>query len=208
MNLKIKLLIVMCLGLTSSCSKSAPSKDMLEELTNKERKEGLSIGWMDGQKLEIIVFGVNPGTKQFTVPAQDASKLTEEYKDANRPTEIPDGTDAQRSPDGKWITYRTRDNKFALADSKGEIQRTLFDGDKVLTPLYWSPQSEYLMYVEKAGTWEKGPCARNLADGRNVMVYRVRDGQKGRVYQVCDGYPYTRFGWLRIPSNLRGAALH
>ena len=157
---------------------------------------------MDGQKLEIIVFGPNPDKRQFTVPAQDASKLAEEYKSANRPAGIPDGKDAQRSPDGKWITFRTRDNKFVLADSKGAIQRRLFDGDKVLTPLYWSPQSEYLMYVEKSGAWENGSCALNLADGRDVMVYRVHDGQKSRVYQVCDGYPYTRFGWLRIPSDL------
>lgn len=175
---------------------------MLEELTSKEHKDGLSIGWVDGQKLEIIVFGVNPSTKQFTIPAQDASRIAEEYKDANRPARIPDGTDAQQSPDGKWITYRTRDNKFVLADPKGVIQKTLFDGDKILTSLYWSPESEYLMYVEKAGTWETGPCARNLADGRDIMVYRVRDGQKGRVYQVCEGYPYTRFGWLRVPSDI------
>lgn len=202
MKANLTSIILVFLGLIFSCSKPAPSNNMLNELVNKEHTDGLSIGWIDGQELEVIVFGAKPDRKRFTVSAEEASKLAKEYKDANRPADIPNGKDAQRSPDGKWITYRTRDNKFVLADSQGVIQKMLFDGNAVLTPLYWSPQSNYLMYVEKAGTWALGPCARDLADGRDIMVYRIRDGEKGRVYQVCEGYPYTRLGWLRIPSDI------
>jgi hypothetical protein len=202
MRAPIKLVTLCLLALAYSCSKPAPPKDMLDELMQKEHTDRLSIGWVDGQKLEVIVFGSKPDLRQFTISAQDANKLKEEYSRRNRPAEISEGTDAQLSPDDKWMTYRTRDNKFVLADSNRRVDRALFDGSGVLTPLYWSPQSEYLMYVEKAGAWETGFCARNLADGRDIMVYRVHDGQKGRVYQVCDGYPYARFGWLRTPINL------
>jgi hypothetical protein len=58
------------------------------------------------------------------------------------------------------------------------------------------------MYVEKAGAWERGPCASNLADGRDVMVYRLRDAQKGKVFQVCDGFPFQQLDWVRVPASV------
>ncbi len=122
-----------------------------------------------------------------------AKPVAAESRDRNKPAEIRGGAGAQQSPDGKWITYRTSENKFVLTDSAGSVQQTLLAGDKILTALYWSPDSEYLMYVEKSGKWDTS-CLRYMEDGRDVMVYRLRDGQQGRVLQVCQGYPYTRFG--------------
>lgn len=177
---------------------------MVDELIQKQSSDRLGIGWIDGQKLEVIAFGTKLASHEFTLSAKAASDLTAQIGEHNRPAAIGSGTDAQLSPDGSRMTYRTSGNKFVLADSRGTILKTLLDGQKILTPLYWSPQSEYLLYVEKAGTWESGFCSKNLADGRDIMVYRMRDGEKGIVYQVCDGFPYGKIGWLRLPP---GAAL-
>jgi hypothetical protein len=191
------LVLVSLLG----CNKSAPPKDVLAELVQKQHQEHMSIGWIDGQKLELLVFGTKPNLRDYTLSAEEAQRLTTEARKREKPLQIEGGSDAQRAPDGKWITYRTAENKFVLADSAGKVQRTLLAGDKILTALYWSPNSEYLMYVEKSGKWDTG-CLRYGEDGRDLVVYRLRDGQQGRVFQVCQGYPYTRFGWLRVPANL------
>lgn len=197
----LTLLMLILAALLSSCEKPAPPADLLSELMNHQRADRIAIGWIDNQRAEIIVFGVKPLLRQITVSPQDEMKFKQEYLERRRSATTSEGTDAQQSPDDKWLTYRTRDNQFVLADTAEGKVRRLFDGKNVLTALYWSPNAEYLFYVEKAGAWENGECNKYLADGRDIMVYRVRDGKKGRVYQVCDGYPYTRFGWVRVPST-------
>jgi len=57
------------------------------------------------------------------------------------------------------------------------------------------------MYVQKGGTWDVAGL-RCGDDTFNVIVYRLRDGKSGSVYQSCQGYPYGGFQWLQIPSNL------
>jgi hypothetical protein len=53
------------------CSKSAPPKEVLDELTQKQHKEHVGIGWVDGQKLELIVFGAKPNVRDYTLSAED-----------------------------------------------------------------------------------------------------------------------------------------
>ena len=113
-----------------------------------------------------------------------------------------DGIDVNWSGDGKWVAYRTRGNKFVLADSSGKTQHVLFDGKQVVTPLRWSPDDEFLTYVKKGAKWEPINPMKCLDDVEDVMVYRVQDGQQGRVYQVCAGYPYWELHWLKVPANL------
>jgi Tol biopolymer transport system component len=302
MKTVIRVALLACSIIVGACSKSIP-RTLLDELTQKQQKEHVTIGWVSGQKLEALhfdkttemrdyqlttpslfaatldgyngtIFGapsdpkqnelvavrdgaiiwrvadlaiqqnpvVAPGGSRLAVYGRqkkekidglylvedqgqeiilvsrsaegaswsdDATKLL--YNEGSQiviydlqskqTTPIAQGTLATWSPNGKWITYRTPAGKFVLADTTGKIQRDLLDSKNILTGLSWSPDSEFLMYVEKAGAWG-GPCARNFAEGRDVMVYRLRDAQKGKVFQVCDGFPYQQLDWIRVPSAI------
>jgi hypothetical protein len=116
MKIKSTLLAFMLVALIPGCNRSAPPKSVLAELGQKQRGDHMSIGWVDGQKLELIVFGAKPSIKHYTLSAEEAKKLTDESRDREKPPQIEGGSDAQRSPDGKWVTYRTPENKFVLAD--------------------------------------------------------------------------------------------
>jgi hypothetical protein len=96
----------------AGCNKSVLPKEALGELIQKQQKEHLAIGWLDGQKLEIIIFGTKPDTRDYTLTAEEAQAISVESQAREKPAEYGGGSDAQHSPDGKWITYRTRDNKF------------------------------------------------------------------------------------------------
>jgi hypothetical protein len=185
-----------------SCARNRLNGNLIADLEHMERTDRITIGWIDDQTLAVIVFEGPPTLRQFSVSEQQAAQVRQDYLGENRAISASDGTDGQLSPDGTLMTYRTRDNKFVLADANGKPKRTLFGADGILTPLYWSPNEEYLMYVEKASAWEWGQCGRYLADGKEIMAYRLRDGQRSSVYEVCEGYPYTRFAWLQLPAGI------
>jgi Tol biopolymer transport system component len=196
----IKLVALVSLVVVAACSQNAP-KELLENLVQQQQKNRLAIGWVDDQKLNVILFSLTkPEIRSYTLPGNGKRSLPA-HEDQNAAGKV-DGTDVSWSPDGKWVTYRTRENKFVLADASGKTQRVLFDGQQVGTPLHWSPDDDFLMYVKKAATWEPINPMKCLDDAEDVMVYRVQDGQQGRVYQVCAGYPYWELHWLKVPANL------
>jgi len=108
------------------------------------------------------------------------------------------GTWPSASPDGKWISYRDSEGRFVLVDGGGQTKRSLFGGKNILTPLYWSPDSEYFMYVAKTAAWRGFNCL----DAKDVIVYRLQDGQSGPVYGLCEGYPYSVLRWFQLPSKV------
>jgi hypothetical protein len=201
MKIKLISLIALFAMFTIGCNKSALPKDLLDELSQKGHQDHLAIGWVDGQKLEVVAFAAKPQLRDYVLSPEQAQEISTESQVREKPIEVAEGSDAQRSPDGKWITYRTLDNKFVLTDSLGKLKRPLFGGDKILTSVYWSPDSEYLMYVQKSGKFDVG-CLRYMDDGRDIVIYRLRDGHQGRIYQTCQGYPVNRFGWLTVPPKL------
>ncbi len=196
----IKLAAVVSFMVALACSQNA-SKDLLENLAQQQQKNRLAIGWVDDQKLKVILFSpTKPEIRSYSLPSDGKQSLAS--TEAHGPAGKVDGTDVSWSLDRKWVTYRTRENKFVLADASGKTQRVLFDGKQVVTPLRWSPDDEFLMYVKKGATWEPTNPMKCLDDAKDVMVYRVQDGQQGRVYQVCEGYPYWELQWLKVPANL------
>jgi hypothetical protein len=173
---------------------------MLQELVGLQKAKHLTIGRRDRDRLEFIVFGERPELRKTQLSGTVAAQLNVQNPESRLAT-VEGRTDGQRSPDGKWMTFRTPEDTFVLADAMGKVQRTLLRGSQILTPLYWSPDSRYLMYVETSGTWDWG-CGRYLQDGRDIMVYRLSDGESGRVFQVCQGYPATFFEWLVLPPTV------
>ena len=173
----------------------------MENLVQQQQKNRLAIGRVDDQKLNVILFSsTKPEIRSYSLPSgqKNLPASTEAQSSGGKI----DGTDVSWSPDRKWITYRTRENNFVLADATGKTQRVLMNGKEVVTPLRWSPDDGFLMYVKKGATWEPTNPMKCLDDTKDIMVYRVQDGQRARVYQVCEGYPYWELQWLTIPTNL------
>ena len=182
-----------------ACSQSPLPGDLLNEMRGIGRKDRIAIGWLYQQhELNVIVLGEKPEMRRYSIATDEAQKI---MVPREQPAKISDGTDAFRSPDGRWITYRSKDDTFVLADANGRLQRTLISGRRVLTPLQWSPDSKYLLYVQKGGAWDTA-ALRCGDDVFYVMVYRLSDGRNGSVLQGCQGYPYWELQWIRVPANL------
>ncbi len=199
-NHDIKLVAIASFLVAAACSQNAP-KDLLDNLVEQQHENRLAIGWSDDRKLTVILFSLtNPEIRSYTLPGNGKKQFA--MTESQNAVRTVDGTDVSWSSDGKRVAYRTRRNKLVLADSSGKTQRVLFDGRQVLTPLHWSPDDEFLMYVKKGATWEPSNPMKCLDDTEDVVVYRVKDGKQGRVYQVCAGYPYWELHWLKVPANL------
>jgi hypothetical protein len=174
-------------------------EDMLAELSRIEQKDRFAIGWVYHEhELNVIVLGGRPKMQKYAITTDERQKTVVSHEE---PAKVIDGTEALRSPDGRWITYRSRGNKFVLANANGQVQRTLLDGQRVLTPLRWSPDSNYLLYVQKGGIWDTA-ALRCGDDVFYVMVCRVSDGLTSSVLQLCQGYPYWELQWIQLPTKV------
>lgn len=193
------LFVLFVLSFFLSCSVKELPSDLFDDLSEMEEKERITVGWIyQDRELTLIVYRSKPEIQVCLIPANvERSILVENFK----PIRIDNGTDAMQSPNGLWITYRTRDDELVLADANGKIQRTLFQGNRVVTPLYWSPNSRYLMYVEKGGVFDLAGL-QNMSDAFYVMIYRLRDGERGPINVSWSGYPHWNFRWIRIPETL------
>lgn len=116
-----------------------------------------------------------------------------------RSSSIAKGTDAEWSPDGHSISFRSNENTFSLMDSNGNLKKSLLAGKDILTPLSWSPDSEYLMYVKTGSSLHGVACSDASI---NIMVLRISDGITGSLLETCNTVSPRAFRWLQIPSNL------
>jgi WD40 repeat protein len=109
-------------------------------------------GWShDGSKL---VFGRNGKIQLLDVAKRSVAVIDM-------------GDDPTWSPNGRWIAYRSGESRAILCDSKSLKKRfVLEDHHLAPLPLKWSPDSEYLAFVER-GT--KDPSQWHLS------VFRVVD---------------------------------
>ncbi|HLM80830.1 MAG TPA: hypothetical protein VK302_09370 [Terriglobales bacterium] len=174
---------------------------LLEGRDKKTGAKGLLVVEEQGQKVtQISHEGKNPSWSsddaKFVYEENDVALIYDlRSKEKQR---VGSGTWPSWSPDGKWISYRNPEGRFVLVDAGGQTTRTLFDGKNVLTPLHWSPDSEYFMYVVKTGAWRGFNCL----DAKDIIVYRLQDGQSDAVYGLCEGYPYSVLQWFQLPSKV------
>jgi hypothetical protein len=64
MTQKLASIVVTAALLAMGCSKAIP-QTLLGDLVQKQQQERLAIGWIDGKKLEIIVFGEKPEMRDY-----------------------------------------------------------------------------------------------------------------------------------------------
>jgi len=106
------------------------------------------------------------------------------------------GTQPAWSPDGKWIAYRSDGSVFRLLQPRQKNVIPLFKSRKILTPLRWSPDSEYLLYVQEG---KSGFLGLGCLEPKDVVVRRLRDSHTAKIHRVCKSSPYD-FAWARNPQ--------
>jgi hypothetical protein len=176
---------------------------MLDQLNALQRERRTAIVTISDDSGVLTIVG--PGNDQrvlHNIPASEIRRLKAEFNLGRQPIHVDGGTDGQRSSDGQWITFRDSNNDFVLVSTADNRTTTLFTGVDVLTPLYWSPDSGYLFFVQRSTTFDRSQWTV-LSGGRDLMVYRIRDSRVGRIGQVFEQYPYQDLGWLIIPMTFR-----
>jgi hypothetical protein len=166
-----------------------------------QQRERVVIGRMSRQELQAIVFEPAPNMKGYQLSETEAEEIKTLSRRATGQGSS-DGRDGQRSPNGKWLARRTND-KYVLASTDGATERMLFEATGVLAAIRWSPNSEYFMWVEKSNRFDIDGHFWAVDDSCDVMIYRIQDGQRGRVYKVTEGYPYGQLEWLIVPPTVQ-----
>jgi len=111
------------------------------------------------------------------------------------------------APDGNYVTYRDMDLNFCIIDIRSREKKHLFSGKDILTPLVWSPNSKYLLYVKNVkGIFSElfsnlvrmdffGMCKmihrfKTLGmEPKDVMIYCISDGFSVKVGEVYKSMP-------------------
>lgn len=120
-------------------------------------------------------------------------------RETRQSREIAKGTKPRWSPDGMSISMQRQDGRFCILDPEGKIKKELFDGRDITTPVYWAPNSQYVMFFRKGGFLDGIACSDESED---LMILRLRDGESGRLMKFCNSYPYQDFRWLRVTNAI------
>lgn len=145
-----------------------PSTNVIEGIGPIDHSAGWSV---DGTRL---VFGRNGEIRMLDLRN-------------NRVDLIDSGIDPTCSPDGRWIAYRTNGNHAILFNSRSREKKFILeDRELAPLPLRWSPDSQYLAYVERRDqiAWK-------------LSVFRVQDNAIETVqpFSSISGY-VTDWGWI------------
>jgi hypothetical protein len=133
-----------------ACGKASPPPGVINDLCSIQRQNRTTIGYLDGQELQYLVFGSPTVMRRSAISSSDMANATSIWEAKTTNVSVPGGTEGQLSPDGNWIVYKDERKRLVLSNVSRTDKRTLFDSESVLTPLYWSPDSRYLMYVTKS----------------------------------------------------------
>jgi hypothetical protein len=73
----VKLVALVSVMAAAACSQSAP-RNLLESLVQQQQKNRLAIGWVDHQKLEVILFSLTkPEIRSYTLPRSGKESLSQ-----------------------------------------------------------------------------------------------------------------------------------
>lgn len=187
--------------LVTGCSVPAPSADLMADLRRMQESEHLYLGYIDERRELLNLIELNGqrhgGTYQVKVPGTDLGKV---HADSFHASFFDAEGRSLMSPNGKRVVREQRGDLILEEVGQG-TQRTIAGIDRVLGRVHWSPDSELLMYLERASRWD--PTAlRALDNVVYVTVYRCRDGHKGHLKWFGEGAAAAPWEWLRIPPGL------
>lgn len=174
--------------------------DAAADLRAMQSTQGATIGWVTGDSVEY--FDWLNGMEQRKISAGPAKSSAEQPKPGNSGSLTPNiptaAQDVRVSPSGTSAVYRQTDG-FYLASSHSTNPSFLLSGKDVQTPLSWSPDSQYLLFVQldRGASWRKTIACGG--DVHLVKIIRVKDLRQATAFPTCEGFPYWVVQWVHVP---------
>ena len=193
--------IVLSIGVLSiGCSAGPSAVELLADLREMQQRQHVYIGFVDEPQGHVNLVepneNVNGGTQQVKLPRE---RLQAIRADSSHASFRRDESRSLPSPNGKLIV-RSRGGEPVL-DIPGGKHQAVARTANVVGSVHWSPDSAFLMYLERAPKWD--PMALRILDNVvYVTVYRCRDGRKGHLRAFGEGAASAPWEWLRIPPEL------
>jgi Tol biopolymer transport system component len=110
--------------------------------------------------------------------------------DTKNSRRLANGDYATWSPDGKWIAI-IKGNAYCLLDPQSGEGKVLFKQKNAFTPLWWSPDSQYVGYATRVGV------SLSVVEQVDLRVRRIQDGADERVQQFPWKGPIPGIQWVR-----------
>lgn len=93
------------------------------------------------------------------------------------------------SADKKWTAHCDKKEECRISKVSDPSQSFSVSRKGILTPLFWSPDEEFVLFVRRAGWSNLLHCL--FEDRYSVMVYDIAQARAGIVTTVCGGFPYA-----------------
>jgi dipeptidyl aminopeptidase/acylaminoacyl peptidase len=103
------------------------------------------------------------------------------------------GDDPTWSPDGRSIAFRRSDSYYTIKTSSS-AEKLLFQRKGVLTPLWWSPDSDYVSYVAQPSMWK---TSWHIPDELDLRIMRLADKKEVVAYRFSAKGRPLGFQWVR-----------
>ena len=103
---------------------------------------------------------------------------------------LADGDSPTWSPDGKWIAV-SKGKAYWLLDPESGAGKVLFTQKNAFTPLWWSPDSQYVAYATRVGV------SLSVQEQADLWVSRIHDGSEEKVKRFPWKGPVPNFQWVR-----------
>lgn len=179
----------------------SPRGDRIALWASKAASEGASRAsgiWVfrieSGEAVPVVAHGIidcpawsADGTK-LVYSADGAVNIYD--TDAENSRRLADGESATWSPDGKWIAL-SKERAYWLLDSESGRGKVLFKEKNAFTPLWWSPDSQYVAYATRVGV------SLSVVEQADLWVRRVQDGAKEKLQRIPWTPGIRGFQWVR-----------
>jgi hypothetical protein len=186
-------LLVMTGVLTACHSAKLVTDDQNAQLLlqQEQQNRGLVIGQDYHGHLEYFDASMNFGSRSSVLPV-DVSVQTSKL-------DIPLAEQKTQSSNGVWDVECHKTHciigKHRLTSVHFSIER-----DRLLTPIYWSPDESFGFYILNGPTW-RTPSRCSMEDERDIVLVDSKSGKQGVVKTVCGGFPYDQLRWFVLPSK-------
>jgi hypothetical protein len=185
--------------LLMACSMPMPSDDLLEHLRRIRAVSHIHIGHVDQVDAVVTVLGLSGQRDghRYKIRRSDLNRIRSDTAHASF---WHADVKVLMSPDGKWMVTEQKGDLIVQDVGRASV-RTLALSDRVLGQVHWSPDSSFLMFVERAPRWDPR-ALRELDNIVYITVYRCRDGQRGNLQWYGEGAAGASWEWLEIPPGI------